>query len=357
MAITTNIQPLLDDLSKLSDAEKLAMSQLIYKRYVEAANITTVNPIIGGVQCNTPIPKADRGNNWEYMQSTAGLTSQCDDVDDTITITYSTKLWNPVPYKASPEICYKDLACKVKDYFMSEGCSSGDATGTQWAEAVLSVIGENIVRSHWIKAWFGDTGATSTAFNAHDGLFVQMLAVATTGNTAQRYEIAENAEATKAAQLALGATAGLDVFQWMYDNQPDHLFGNSDLRIFATRTLCKNYLKWLQVNKQVECCERDPLTGVYNINNLSIYGIPIVMVKEWDEIILNVSEFDNGTVYDNPHRAVLTYSDNMPIGTCSVDELDNFDVRYDSYTEKTKFVTEYTIDAKVIEDADFLLAV
>lgn len=357
MAITTNVQPLLDSISKLSDAEKVAMNQLIYKKYVEAASITTVNPVIGGVQCNTPIAKADRGNNWEYMQSTAGLASQCDSLDDAITITYSTKLWNPVPYKATPEICFKDIDCAIKDYFKSEGCSMADATGTQYAEAILSVIGENIGRSHWLKAWFGDTGAANAAFNANDGLFVQMLAVATPANTAQRYEIAENALATKAAQLALSATAGLDVFQWMYDNQPDHLFGDANLKIFATRTLVKNYLKWLQVNKQVECCERDPLTGAYNINSLSIYGIPIVMVKEWDEIILNVSDFDNGTVYDNPHRAVMTYSANMPIGTCSESELDAFDVKYDDYTEKTKFVTEYTIDSKVIEDADFILAI
>ena len=356
MAVTNDIQPLLDSITKLSDAEKVEMNKLIYKKYVEASSIGELHPIEGGVQCNTPIPKADRGNNWEYMQSTAGLTSQCDDLDDAITIVYSTKLWNPVPYKATPEICFKDIDCKIKDYFRSEGCTAADATGTQWAESILAVIGENIGRSHWLKAWFGDTGGANTAFNANDGLFVQMLAVATPANTDQRYEIAENALATKALQLALGDTAALDVFQWMYDNQPDHLFGDSNLVIMASRTLCKNYLKWLQVNKQVECCERDPLTGVYNINNLSIYGIKIVMVKEWDEIILNVADFDNGTVYEAPHRAVMTYRENIPIGTCSTDELDAFDVLYNPYTFKTKFVTEYTIDAKVIEDADFLLA-
>jgi len=356
MAITTDVSPILSAISKLSDAEKVTMNQLIYKKYVEASSITEIHPIIGGVQCNTPIAKADRGNNWEYMQSTAGLASQCEDTDDTISITYSTKLWNPVPYAASPEICFLNIDCAIKDYFKSEGCSMADATGTQYADAILSVIGENIARSHWIKTWFADTSATNTSFNGHDGLFVQMLAVATVVNTAQRREITENAEATKAAQLALGATAALDTFQWMFDNQPDHLFGNPDLMILASRTLCKNYLKWLQVNKQVDCCERDPLTGVYNINNLSIYGIKIVMVKEWDEIILHVADFDDGTVYDAPHRAVLTYGANIPIGTCSTDELDAFDVKYNDYTQKTKFVTRYTFDAKVIEDADFLLA-
>ncbi len=356
MAIVNDPQALLDSISKLSDADKVAMNQILYKKYVEAADITTVHPIQTGVQCNTPIPMADKGGNWEYMQSTAALGSQCDDVDDDITITYSTKLWNPVPYKATPEVCFKDVSCKIKDYFRSEGCSEADATGTQWAEAILSVIGENIARSHWLKAWFGDTGAANTAFNANDGLFVQMLAVATSGS-AQRYEIAENALATKALQLALADDAAINAFMYLHDNVPDALYGRDDLVIYATRTLVKNYRKYLQVNKQVECCERDPLTGLYTLDNLSIFGIPVRMRPEWDEIILNVSDFDDGTVYDNPHRAVLTYNENIPLGTCSSDELDAFDVRYNDYTDKMKFVTEYTIDAKVIHDTDFVLAV
>ncbi len=357
MAITNNPQNLLDSISKLSDAEKVAMNQILYKKYVEASDITTVHPIQSGVTCNTPIPFADKGNNWEYMQSTASLTSQCDDIDDTVAITYSTKLWNPVPYKATPEVCFKDVDCKIKDYFQSEGCSAADATGTQWAEALVSVIGENIARSHWLKAWFGDTSASNTAFNAADGLFVQMLAVATPANTAQRYQISENSEATAAAQLALADDAALDVFQWMFDSIPDHMFGREDLVIMASRTLVKNYMKYLQVNKQVECCERDTMSSIYRLDNLNIYGIPVMMRPEFDEIILNVSDFTDGTVYDNPHRAVLTYAENIPLATCSADELDTFDVRYNSYTDKMKFVTEYTLDAKVLRDEDFLIAV
>jgi hypothetical protein len=58
-----------------------------------------------------------------------------------------------------------------------------------------------------------------TYFNTIDGLWKQIFAAVTAGTipAAQKIEIAENAGATYAAQLALASTTGLDTLRGLYE--------------------------------------------------------------------------------------------------------------------------------------------
>ena len=353
MGFTTNIQPLLDSLGKLSDSDKLELGRLMFKKYVTGGSIAQVHDIQTDVRKGDPIAKVDTGNSWEYAKDLTG-TSECADTDCNIAPVFSTKVWNPNRYGCTPEICFGDLEKKAKDYFRANE-TEGDPTQSDWYDFFVNIIGQYVQNSHWTKAWFTDTASANDALTGIDGLFKQMYAVATPANTAQRYEIAENSAATAAAQLALGANTAKDTYEWMMMNRPNEIMGEN-LAIYTSRSLFKNFQQWVWTNKVMECCEANPTTAQYDLSRLNIGGIPIVVVSAWDEIIKNVGDFFDGTVYDMPHRAVLTYRENIPLGTPNGGELEEVDFRFDPYTENSKFVTKYSIDAKLVEDDDFIIA-
>ena len=119
-----------------------------------------------------------------------------------------------------------------------------------------------------------------------------------------------------------------------------------------------NYLKWLRTQKQVICCEKDPTTATYQLESLTMFGYKIEIINEWDRIIKALPELNNGTKYDNPHRAYIMSSDDYAIGTC---ESGNFDgapeFKVETYNNKFKFVPEYTINIQLLVEDKFVLAI
>ncbi len=357
MAFEPNVQVLVDAISKLSDADKVAYSETIFTDLTQGSDITKYHDIETGVQANDPIPFMDRGEDWEYMKDASGKTSNCDDLPCDVSATLSTKTWSPAPYQCTLEYCFDDLNKVMLNYFNSVKDLEGFNGDTFYQSFLLDLIEQRMINSHWVKTYFAATTGTSTALTGHDGLFVQYAAAAPTSNTDQRIQIAKNAGASYAAQ-ALTAQEGFDIVNELYEKIEDSrsLQSREDVTIQVTRTIAKAYLTWLREQKVVSCCERDPLTGIYTYDNLSIFGRKVEYVREWDYIINAIGDFNTGTAWVNPHRAVASYKVNNPIGTGDAGKLSNLKVKYDDYTEKTKIDAKYTFDVKVLKDADFILA-
>ena len=354
---TPNVQTFVDAIKTFSDAEKVAFSELIFTDMTQGSEISKYHEIRTGIYKDAPIPFMDRGEDWEYMKSMAGATSLCDDQPCDTNITTSVKSWDPAIYKCTNEYCFQDLDYKIKDYFNSERWLDEFDEGTFYARFMADLVSQRIKNSHWTKTYFAAKSSANTALNGHDGLFVQYAAAAQVANTEQRVVIAKNAGATYATQK-LDATDGFDTFNSMYELFEDSrkMRTRRDGVIKTTRALAYNYLRWLRDQKQVTCCERDPLTGIYSIDNLSIFGMKIEVVDEWDYIIDSVADFNNGAAHVNPHRAVVSFRDNEPIGTGDGNRLSSFDVKYDDYSEKTKLVAKYSFDVKQLEDDKVILA-
>ena len=356
-----DIQTYIDGIGILSHADELGLSRTLFKEYFEQSPISELHDIQSGVKCNTPIPFMDTGSDYTFMQDGADRASGCDDIECDINVVTSVKQWSPVPYTCAVPFCFKDVSCLMKDFFGSEKCSDADPRGTQYARFTEQLMGDRILKSHWTKAWFANTGSTHTALKGHDGLWVQILTAVTP--TSDNYvNIPENAGLTYVDQSLGGAPQrAYEVFNEMNEKAENHpvLRRRPNTPILSTRALAYNYLQWLRATKQVDCCERDPMTGVYQLDRLTIYGRPIRVVDEWDEIMRDTgfgTEFDDGTRVDMPHRAVLTYKENMPLGTCDSGELSSLETRYDAYNNKSKIVAEYTIDAKLLWDDHVIAA-
>ena len=90
---------------------------------------------------------------------------------------------------------------------------------------------------------------------------------------------------------------------------------------------------------------------------LTFDGIPVIDMPWWDENIK--SYFDNGTVYDHPHRALL-----CPVGQTGIlglgcDSISNFsklDIWYDKNSRNTRFLAMGSSDAKLLDPTLFMAA-
>ena len=366
MGLELNIDVLLNSINKLSDAEKVAFNEIIFKEYLQTGNLTDYHNIVTGVKCNDPIPFGDKEQSWDFMQNAAGRNSACDPILTTLGAKLSKKTWDTGIYTNAIEFCYKDIDCKFKDYLGSDKCSNADPEGTLYLDFLLDLVGEALQNSHWTKTYFGAKTSSNTALNANDGFFVQYLAISAL-NTDQRISIDANQGNTYEQQKLTDPDIGFNTFNSIYERVEDmySLREKSGLYIKSTRSLATNYLRWLRKNKQVDCCERDPLSNIYQLEKLNIYGLPIKVVDEWDQIIHATDdegnpvfdELNNGTRYTNPHRAVCTYKENEPIGTCDSEQLSKIDLQYNPYDKKTKVEAEYDVDAKVLRDTDFIIAI
>lgn len=356
MPFSPDVSTLVDAIARLGAAEKVAFSESIFSDVFEAGEISRYHNIMTDVRNGDPIPIMDRGEDWEYMKDASGLSSLCDDLPCSIDTPVSVKTWAPAPYKCTDEFCSKDLNLQMLDYFNSVRLLDNFDENTFYIDFIKFLIERRIKASHWTKTYFAATGATSTALTGHNGLFAQMAVAAPDGD-ANRVDIAKNDGASYAAQR-LTPTEGFTIVNAMYEavDANRKLQSRDDVVIQVTRTIASAYLAWLRENKQQACCERDPLTGIYTYEGLAIYGRKIAVINEWDRIIDSIADFNDATAHVNPHRAIATYKNNVPIGTGDAQKLSSFDLKYDDYTEKAKFKAEYTFDTKVLQDDAFVLA-
>jgi hypothetical protein len=83
-------------------------------------------------------------------------------------------------------------------------------------------------------------------------------------------------------------------------------------------------------------------------------GIQVIGWNLWDRIIR--TNFSDGTKYYQPHRIVLTTTDNIQIGLEDANSFAGMDVFYDKKSKKNFIDVEYTLDAKLVQDELVMVA-
>ena len=84
------------------------------------------------------------------------------------------------------------------------------------------------------------------------------------------------------------------------------------------------------------------------------WNIPVIPIKTWDRFILN--DFDNGTTYYLPHRAILTTIDQINVGFDAMSAVQDFKAYSDDTTELYNIKGGYKVDAKIMENFMFSVA-
>lgn len=355
-----DINPILTEVNSLCAADGASINKAIFTKYLQDADFAQHHEVMTEVRNNQIIPIITAEPDYGFMKVSQGncATNSCD-----YSSTSSSKKWSPTDYDCRVEICKETLDCDFRK-FWDMRCKDFDNMEDAFMQFLIEKIMESFNASQWRMSYFDSTSTIAAApeYSGITGLFSQWETLAPDGAD-NRIDIPENDGVDIPTQMALAADRGYNVLKAMYDyaaiNQP-HLLSTSGVHFDITPELAYNYLTYLRDNKEVNCCFNIANNGItssaFSIESLNYLGIPIRVRNEWRGIIKYFQNVNATANYDKPHRAVLTYKGNKPMGTCDNDAFKSFDMWYEKKDKKLLIDVESSFDTKVLEDTDFVLA-
>ena len=155
-----------------------------------------------------------------------------------------------------------------------------------------------------------------------------------------KFTITKNAGATYALQ-ALAADEGRTILKAVYNGADSRLRGNSEAKFYVTGDLYDNFMETVET---VEGAGGIVKTLIDGRPGLSYHNIPIYKELIFDEVIKTYQ--DDGTVWNLPHRVVLTTPGNIPFGTLSEKDLKTLRSFYVEKDNQNIIDFGYFLDAK-----------
>lgn len=279
------------------------------------------------------------------------------------------KFWDPVDTKIWLKLCWKDFLSSFFAWGLKNGIAREDLSDTQLADYLMDVVPDAALDDLWRIIWFGDTaisditdspaGTLGSAddvkyYNIIDGLWKQIFsgttALAGTFLHIPRYTISYNALGSKGAQLALPEGYSKTVWRQLYYNADERLKDAEDAVILCTRSLFDNWREY----KESKLLESSFKKEDGMMQDGEYWDYPIIPIKTWDRIIR--ADFDNGTAYNLPHRAILTTLDQIHAGFDAYSETAYLKTYLDEETELFNIKGGYKVDAKIMENFMFSVA-
>lgn len=226
---------------------------------------------------------------------------------------------------------FKKERAKATDFF--------DGLESEELGVITAAMGSALERAINRLVWFGDTaantiagggvfanGTTLSLYTPFNGLFRQIFTEVTGTN---RVTITENAGTTYALQ-ALPANAAIAYLRAMFNSQMAVMHqaraAGASLRFYCTRAFAQNYADTLEDRSLAFTLQ----TAEQGSTGINYRGVPIIIRDDWDAYI-NLQ--NNGTRRNLPHRAILTFKENIPVYTLSEGDLSEVTSHYDETLE------------------------
>jgi hypothetical protein len=274
------------------------------------------------------------------------------------TISTSQKFWDPEQIEIWQSECYSNLEGNFMVYAKKLGIESPDLTGTTWAQFLSDRLTDAMAEDVFRIVWFNDkdaanyddspagkitNGVSVTDYNIIDGLF-QQLDVIVAADADRGVSIAENLLSTYALQDALATDRAFLVYRALLNKADYRLRTQPDQIIISTQSLVDNYVDFLESKSQVFSL----VETINGISQVKYRGMTIYGFNFWDRTIR--ADFNNGTKYDKPHRALYTTKSNIMVGVDAASAISEFEVWYEKKDKTTNMRGHYKIDAKILED-------
>jgi len=272
------------------------------------------------------------------------------------------KFWEPEKVGDTLILCNSEVSALFKAYFdkISRFEELYDITGSDEEKFILAMFVDAISKAVLRYVWFGDkdvvqasaavTGLLLAAdvkfYDSVNGIFKKIFA-GVTATDIKRYTIAENAEITKAAQLALADNRALAIFEGIWEIADPRLRARTDKRFLVTHAIFENYRKSMQAKGEN-----------FNIDytmdgfpSLKWNGVDIIDMETIWDLDLQTDFVDNTTnnAYYLPNRVVLTVADNIPVGTLNEGDMDELEAWYNKDERLNKMAYGHTLDALYLE--------
>lgn len=341
MAYSDNFSEALTSLvDSMVSADKLKLSEMLYEKSFAQGDITDSHRIVTDVRHGHTVPilkDTPNPDSFPFVDETSCVATDCD-----VSHEYSAKSWEVKLIECRVGICMRSFD---EDFLLFWNAYRHTQEGEPNLDtAILQFISDKFQKNHqlaqWRVAYFADTSSGSALYNGLDGFFVQAEA-----NPELVVPITENGGGTFALQAITGE-AVYDYLSAMYDKAINYpWFDPASFEFKITRSMGLQLMSWLnklglKAPSNCTCYDANAVTQTprFTLDNMAINGVPIQVRQEWDSII-NYSTVLNGgggaNARVNPHRAILTYRDNMLIGTSETDALQSLDIWYSKDDKKS----------------------
>jgi hypothetical protein len=317
----------------LPSAEKIQFGELLFEKSMAQSSIADTHRLLTGIRDGNVIPILKKGLNYGLIPF--ANESSCDTSECSLTSSFSSHKWDLGLSECNLELCLRTFEESFLQFFNEQKRFDNNVDlDTALLTFIKNQVTDAVLGTQWRNAYFGDKSlTTNTYLNGINGFFTQAEA-----NPSQIVNIIENNETTYAAQKFSSGQRVYDILEQMdelYTTQD--WFGTDGVEIKMTALTARTLVSFLNGLKETTCCNGidrvnpDGLaTRSYTLENLSFRGMPIRVMKEWDNIIetpslgLNGGGGNNPRV--NPHRILLTYPDNLLLATSDESNFNMFDI-------------------------------
>jgi hypothetical protein len=305
--------------------------ELIFLQTIEAADITrfhVFNPgVLNGQKVGFigevgPVGKVGTGCNPTYGKTLIPATE---------------KEWALGDWEIAEGICYADVKDTLVRHAMRTKTEVADLTGTDYLTVVVEPVMKGALRKMlWRLLWFGDIdaknvtsggiikdGVDTNLFKVADGFFKKINAIIA-GNPAQRISVPANAQATYATQIS-AFTDAKSVLESLITKADLLLRQSDDTLIMMTQSFADVFDANISAMSLAVDAQWELL--VNGIKKLHWKGVDMYAVPVWDEFIRTFE--DNGTKWNNPHRALLTTGKTLNFGSPATDSIGDLQTWFD----------------------------
>lgn len=340
-------------------------SELIFEKAYKYPQLSLMHQVETGIRAKKNIGISGR------MGLIGKARTGCAFTADNQIIPFTEKQWDPKEVDIPFSQCLDDLLPSFWKWGAKMGKDKLDLTQTDFEEWFTILYAEASIEAALRIAWFNATdhanysdspagfitNATDTDYyNIINGLWYQLFDIAAT-NSDRQYVISENSNATYALQ-ALATDKGQTILANLEEQADDRLRDDEDAVMFVTRSIFDNYMATLRSKGVSESFMYIQTGGQFTKQNgyrvAEYNGIPVIEVPFWDRKIK--SDFNNGTKWWLPHRAVYTNPENLALGFEEADSFEDFNAWYNPDEGEWRARGMYSIDAKVVIDSHVQVA-
>ena len=375
MAINTNFKAQVTDLvESLTSAEKLNFSESIFTKSVETSPITQDHTVITGVRNGNLVPIIDNQPDYESFPFSDANTCAVPECD--LSHNYSTNKWELGLIECKVPICLRsfddDFLLFWNQYKMVQ--TDADKNESEYMQSALvqflfNQFKTNHTAAQWRGGYFGDKSSASSLFNGIDGWFTQMEA-----NASQIVTITENAGANYTSQKLSGERI-YELLKEMYIKSADQSWqSDQPLEFRMSERNAKTLATYYTFLGDKACCDGLQVlkpeavsSSPYSFQRLVFHDIPIKPMREWDEIINKTTELNSGWVGKklvtpnaarvNPNRIILTYKNNLLLGTSEQSNLAFFDMWFSRDDDKIYMKGGSYFGASLPQKTDYILGI
>jgi len=280
-----------------------------------------------------------RGTEFGYYAPVSNVThldEGCGKLSKPLDTQVRTGWFDPVPLKVNVSDCYSTLEKTFDAWVAKTGADRFNIDDSDYVAFLVSLIEGGILNDFNRFVFFADknhstvgsgsgtqvlkAGLDKANFNVLNGLFSQFEAMVATAPD-RKITIDENAQTTYAKQRALADDRAYKVLCLLKDIAG---FKSGASPVFViTQSLATNLTRFMRKEFRNEQSFK-MVEGGYMVSEFE--GVPVVTSEWLDDMIR--SNFDDGTKWHNPHRALLLDKNECQIAIDSMGALKDIGVEY-----------------------------